>query len=262
MKVKDLLVKFSAFRDLLKQHNSLYFVFRRESSHPVQEVLQFQAQQIQLAQLFYPLDRYIDKYTKGRVMLHPATGIKWDVYREAIGDDETKKSKSLKQVILEIEGIIAILHEEDPENEIVLYNNVVEEKKVFISHGVETRALDKLEKFIRVLGIAPIIVKHLASEGKALDDLIDSRMSSCDTVIILATKDDRVEDYYQPRPNVIHEIGLAQEKVKDKIIYLKEDGCVFPSNILPKVWETFTQDNMENAFLKIVKELKAYGLIQ
>lgn len=85
-------------------------------------------------------------------------------------------------------------------------------------------------------------------------------------VIILATKDDKVktekEEYYQPRPNVIHEIGLAQEKVKDKIIYLKQEGCIFPSNILPKVWENFTQDNMENAFLKVAKELRAFRIIQ
>jgi hypothetical protein len=42
---------------------------------------------------------------------------------------------------------------------------------------------------------------------------------------------------------------------------LKEEGCKFPSNITPKVWENFTQDNMENAFIKVAKELKAFGII-
>jgi len=77
----------------------------------------------------------------------------------------------------------------------------------------------------------------------------------------LATKDDHVDDRYQPRLNVIHEIGLAQEKLGGRVIYLKEKGCDFPSNIAPKVWENFTQDNMENAFAKVVKELRAFGVI-
>jgi len=54
---------------------------------------------------------------------------------------------------------------------------------------------------------------------------------------------------------------MAQEKFKRKVIYLKENDCEFPSNVRPKVWENFTQDNMENAFEKISKELRAFGLI-
>jgi predicted nucleotide-binding protein len=79
-------------------------------------------------------------------------------------------------------------------------------------------------------------------------------------MIALATKDDEVDGHYQPRLNVIHEIGLAQEKLR-RIIYLKEEGCQFPSNVAPKIWESFTQDNMENAFAKVVKELRAFGVI-
>jgi hypothetical protein len=61
---------------------------------------------------------------------------------------------------------------------------------------------------------------------------------------------------------VIHEIGLAQEKFENRIIYLKEKGCVWPSNISPKVWEDFTQDNMGDAFIKIAKELRAMKIIE
>ncbi len=133
--------------------------------------------------------------------------------------------------------------------------------RVFISHGIETSALQKIERFIRAMGLEPIIVKDKASEGLALDDLIEKRMTESDCVLILATADEEVEGRKQPRPNVIHEIGMAQEKFKDNIIYLKEKDCEFPSNVQPKVWESFTQDNMENAFIKIPKELRAFGLI-
>jgi len=133
--------------------------------------------------------------------------------------------------------------------------------RIFISHGTQTQALEKVERFVRALGLEPIIVVRTASEGMAVDDLVDTRMDECDGAIILATADDEIDDRWQPRPNVIHEIGLAQEKYENRVIYLKESGCEFPSNIRPKVWESFSQENMEAAFEKISKELHAFGFI-
>jgi hypothetical protein len=40
-----------------------------------------------------------------------------------------------------------------------------------------------------------------------------------------------------------------------------EKGAEFPSNIRPKVWEDFEQSDMLPAFLSIVKELRAYGML-
>ena len=37
--------------------------------------------------------------------------------------------------------------------------------------------------------------------------------------------------------------------------------CQFPSNVNPKVWENFRQDNMEAAFEKIIKKLRAFELL-
>lgn len=133
--------------------------------------------------------------------------------------------------------------------------------KVFVSHSSQTQALTKVERFICVLGLEPVSVVKGPSEGMAVDDLVEKRMDECDCALILATADEQVGDRIQPRPNVIHEIGLAQEKFDNKVIYLKEMGCEFPSNVRPKVWENFTQDNMETAFEKISKELHAFGYI-
>jgi predicted nucleotide-binding protein len=133
--------------------------------------------------------------------------------------------------------------------------------RVFISHGTQTPALRKVERFIRSIGLDPVIVVKEASEGLAIDDLIEKRMNESDCALILATADEEIEGRKQPRPNVIREIGLAQEKFDDKVIYLKENGCEFPSNVQPKVWGSFVQDNMESAFEKISKELNAFGFI-
>ncbi len=133
--------------------------------------------------------------------------------------------------------------------------------RVFVSHGTESAALTKVERFVRTLGLNPVIVARGASKGMSVDDLVESQPRDCACAIILATADEDVGGRKQPRPNVIHEIGLAQEVLKGRLIYLKEVGCEFPSNVGPKVWENFTQANMEAAFEKIVKELRAFEII-
>ena len=95
----------------------------------------------------------------------------------------------------------------------------------------------------------------------SVDDLVERKMTESDCVVVLATADETVKGHKQPRLNVVHEIGLAQEKHRQRIVYLKEVGCEFPSNVAPKVWENFTQDNMEAAFEKVSKELRAFGLL-
>ena len=133
--------------------------------------------------------------------------------------------------------------------------------KAFISHGKASTALNKLKEFLETLGVEVLIVKKQPSLDKDLPDKVNLYLSQADFVIILATADDKVEDKLQPRQNVIHEIGLAQNTHSGKIIYLLEEGAEFPSNISPKVWERFKQRNMLNAFLCILRELRALGIL-
>ena len=134
--------------------------------------------------------------------------------------------------------------------------------KVFISHGKESAALRKLKEFLETLGIEPIIVKIQASLDKTVGDKVEYYLNQADFVIALATADDEVNGKMQPRQNVSHEIGLAQKTHKGRIIYLLEEGAEFGSNISPKVYERFKQRNMMNAFLGIVRELRAYGMLK
>lgn len=269
MKIKDLLQKVKEFKDLLSEHRELFGKSLDDviPSFPVKNFSKLEEQQKQLFKLFYPIDEYLTQFSKGRKMYHPLTGITWEVYTSAIGNNVAQiKGPSLDTAALDLEGIISLLGARNQEEEIILKNSTIKPKKVFISHGKETKALDKIEKYLADLGVEPVVLKRNPSMGKALDDLVDSKMSECLAMIVLATKDDevqgeKVEKYFQPRPNVVHEIGLAQEKLNNKIVYLKEVGCIFPSNIQPKVWENFTQDNMEAAFSKIARELKSFGII-
>ena len=133
--------------------------------------------------------------------------------------------------------------------------------KAFVSHGSESAALGKLEDFLHNLGIISLIVKDQPSLDKTVSYKVEYYLNQADFVIILATGDDEFEGKLHPRQNVIHEIGLAQKSHSGKIIYLLEEGTKFPSNINPKVWEHFRQRNMLNAFLCIIRELRALGIL-
>lgn len=154
-----------------------------------------------------------------------------------------------------------ILQEEDAEQ--ILRASRVREigAKVFLSHGHAPDILARVENYIRSLGLQPVVVVRGPSEGLSVDNLVERRMGECDCAIIIATADDVVGATSQPRPNVLHEIGMAQQRLSNRVIYLKERDCSFPSNIAPKVWEDFSRDNLEKAFEKIAKELRAFGLL-
>lgn len=133
--------------------------------------------------------------------------------------------------------------------------------KAFISHGKESVALNKLREFVETLGIEPILVKTQPNLDKDVSEKVKFYLDQADFTIILATADDKVGDKFQPRQNIIHEIGLAQKTLPGRIIYLIEEEAYFPSNIKPKVYERFKQRHMINAFLRIIRELRAYGIL-
>jgi len=138
----------------------------------------------------------------------------------------------------------------------------IPQPKAFIAHGGDSPALRKLKTFLDALGVQPLVVEEQASLDKTLDDKVNHYLGQADFVIILATGDDEIEGKLHPRQNVIHEIGLAQKTHPERIIYLLEERAQFPSNISPKVWERFKQRNMIKAFLCILRELRAYGILK
>jgi predicted nucleotide-binding protein len=141
---------------------------------------------------------------------------------------------------------------------------ISEPPKAFIAHGGETPALDKLKKYLIALGIEPVIVDEQASENRSTGNNVDSYAKQADCAIILATKGDidGVTGGFIPRGNVLVEIGKAQELFKDRIIYLLQAGTKFPTNVSEKVWGRFTSSCMDEAFIKVARELTAFGILK
>ena len=133
---------------------------------------------------------------------------------------------------------------------------------IFISHGHHPEVKEKIEEFIEVLGLNPIVVMASASDGLSVDAKIDKYIKNCSASIIIYTPDDELKTgAFLPRQNVIHETGILQRDMPDKIIYLKEKSVSLPTNITPKVYVSFEGDNLTEAFIQIVKELKSFDIL-
>lgn len=136
--------------------------------------------------------------------------------------------------------------------------------KAFIAHGGDSPTLSKLKDFLETLGVEPIVVEKRPSEGRSIAENVDHYARQADCAIILATKGDidGKTGRFIPRGNVLMEIGKLQEIFKDRIIYLLQAGVKFPTNVNEKVRERFTSQNMDNAFIKIAKELREFGILK
>lgn len=136
--------------------------------------------------------------------------------------------------------------------------------KVFIAHGGTSQALNKVCDFLRALSIKPLIAEDAASEGRSVNEQVKWCLDNSDCVIILGTADDKElkDGKLYPRRNVHIEIGRVLERFPNRVIYLLEKEASFPSNISEKVYERFTQTNMEMAFIKVAKELTKFGVIR
>jgi predicted nucleotide-binding protein len=166
---------------------------------------------------------------------------------EAIGkvNELNIESKNLKK-----EG--EIMNEEPP--------------KAFIAHEGETKALGKLKTFLDALGVKYLIAEIEPSNGRLIEPQVTRTYGNADLAIILATKgkviDKQKKNVYYMGMNVADELGRAREVFKNRIILLLETGVQPHTNISGIVNERFKPQSMDNAFIKIAKELRNWGFIR
>lgn len=137
--------------------------------------------------------------------------------------------------------------------------------KAFIAHGGETEALAKLVEFLEALGVAAVIAEKQASEGRNIDDQVNRSINIADCGIILATAGNVVDagkGAQHPRLNVVDELARLRERMSHRVILLLEEGVELPTNVSAIVYEHFRADNMDRAFIKVARELQAFGIIR
>jgi predicted nucleotide-binding protein len=205
-----------------------------------------------LAGMYGEKSKEITRFEKaGKLPSGKATEAQWAQYRR----------ESMLRTAAEIEAILSVPRKPGKPRKIPQPATTA---KAFVAHGGRTEALDKVQTFVSAFGIMPLIVEDEPSRGLSVDEHITQCLEKADCAIILGTADDNNlrDGKLYPRRNVCIEIGRVQERFPSRIIYLLEEGASFPSNIAEKVYERFAQNNLEKAFLKIVRELRVFGIVK
>ena len=137
--------------------------------------------------------------------------------------------------------------------------------KVFIVHGKDSLATEKIARFIYRLKLEPIILQEQPNRSRTLMEKLESH-SQVSYAVILFTPDDEGKMVSEVTPlkprarqNVIFELGYFVGLLgRDKVCALYSEGVDLPSDLDGVSWIPF--NNSESWRLLLAREIKAAGL--
>ena len=136
--------------------------------------------------------------------------------------------------------------------------------RVFIAHGHDNHTVAYIKEYLTLLGLKPIVVSDIPHLGRTLDEKVHSALPLCSHGIIVLSKDDQVVadggDYWQPRLNVLQEMGWLEGRAKNRLIVVKEKECKLPTNIQDIGYLSYVRGDYSNLSLELLKELRGFDL--
>jgi predicted nucleotide-binding protein len=142
------------------------------------------------------------------------------------------------------------------------------EKSVFIVHGHDKGNKYELERFLKNLGLNPIILHEEDEMGKTVIEKFEHFAKDVVFAFVLLTPDDKGAAVSDPnsekaraRQNVILELGYFMAKLgRQRVVLLHKGELEFPSDVLGIISLSFTNDVSEVSE-KIRQRLKGVGLL-
>ena len=136
---------------------------------------------------------------------------------------------------------------------------------IFISHGGPTLThVHGVRDFLTALGLGQVVVGDMPNLNLSVNEKVRYYMAVCTGAIALATVEDETTAHeHRARPNVENEIGMLQlaPNIGSRIVYLKEEDVQFASNYQEKVWIPFVKERVQDTFIALAKELRAFGFV-
>ena len=147
------------------------------------------------------------------------------------------------------------------------------DSKVFIVHGHDEKLKNQLEIFLSEIGLKAIVLHRKPDEGMTIIEKFEKHSKDASYAFILLTPDDisysaseaNMADSDQgkemrARQNVIFEFGYFVGKLgRKRVCCLYKKGVSLPTDVTGMLYKEII-DNVEEAALAILKDLKAAGL--
>jgi len=137
----------------------------------------------------------------------------------------------------------------------------------FIAHGRTKGPVVKLQRILEQFNIPYIVAEEEPHEGRPISQKIRDTMESCTAAIFVFTPDEvlyneKGEELYRPRENVIFELGAASLLYGRKIVIFKEKSVKFASDFQDLAYIEFEGDDVEAKSIELLRELIALGAVK
>lgn len=137
--------------------------------------------------------------------------------------------------------------------------------KVFIVHGHDEGALDKLARFLEKLKLGVIILKEQPNQGRTIIEKYEACADDVAFAVVLLTPDDLgstaagTNEAHRARQNVIFELGYFSGKLgRGKVCLLRKGAVEIPSDLFGVIYTDL--DAGDGWKLALLKELRAAKL--
>lgn len=144
-------------------------------------------------------------------------------------------------------------------------------KQLFVAHGKNRKPLDELKKILDEFKIPHKIAVDEANAGRPISAKVAELMKECSAGVFVFTKDEeflrggedgKTSKIWRPSENVVYELGAASVLWEKKIIVLREEGVMFPTDFRDIGYITFGDDGLRSKALDLLKELVALELVK
>lgn len=103
--------------------------------------------------------------------------------------------------------------------------------------------------------------------GRPISQKVRDAFQECNCAILIFTADEEFtnskgEIIWRPSENVVYELGAASYLYGDKIVILKENHVVFPSNFSGIGHIGFDKDKLDAKAMEVLKELVGFDILK
>lgn len=138
---------------------------------------------------------------------------------------------------------------------------------IFLAHGKNKTALDQLKKILSQFNIPFKVAVDEPNLGRPISSKVRETMQLCNCAILIFTADEKFIDkdsneIWRPSENVVYELGACSYLYGDRVVIIKEDKVLFPSNFQNIGYISFSDGGLDAKAMDIVKELIGFGIVK
>jgi predicted nucleotide-binding protein len=138
---------------------------------------------------------------------------------------------------------------------------------MFIAHGKNKAPLDQLKKILGEFKIPFKVAVDEPNLGRPIGSKVRETMQACNCAILLFTADEKFvnkdnEELWRPSENVVYELGACSYLYENRIVIIKEDRVMFPSNFRDIGYISFSDGNLDSKAMEIFRELVGFGILK